>query len=536
MSDSFLVSPVTGTPLSAARAINGTTLAVNQEARVASALGAATVFLPAEPGDGNVCAIVDFDGVSDANPITINGNGKLIDGAATFVLDVAGGVVFVVYDAGQYRRVVSPRVFQTGNLLMFRATDIAASAPASLVGPSVNIEATVTDVTIDAAADVTINAGDTITFNATTGLIDLIAPRIDIQATVTDVNIDAVDDIILTAGSGAGNNMVLGAPGGFFLCSSQNDFNVDTENNFVVTASAEVDMTSATDTRLISNAGDVRLTALSPGQAIRFAGAVYRFRDSNNSHDYVWTPADLAADRIVNLPLLTGTDQVTCDAHPTTLTGKTLSGTLNTISNLAASAISSGQLATARGGLAIDTSALSGRLKLAAGVFSVMLFDVQVPAADSLNANSGTQDFATTYSIPANTIVAGTVLRVTMNFVLTTSAAAVAACVRLNVGGTQVYSGTLTAPPNSLTNIPFSLQFDIVGTAAAGAAAAVLTHGVNTFPAGSIVFAPMNQNVVAQPVNLATNGAMIIQPRYQTSGSTAGNSMRLTSMIVEQLN
>ena len=49
---------------------------------------------------------------------------------------------------------------------------------------------------------------------------------------------------------------------------------------------------------------------------------------------YALTTPNLAADRILNLPLLTGTDTITCDAHASTLTNKTLtSPIISTISN-----------------------------------------------------------------------------------------------------------------------------------------------------------------------------------------------------------
>lgn len=58
------------------------------------------------------------------------------------------------------------------------------------------------------------------------------------------------------------------------------------------------------------------------------------------------------------------------DSDTQTLTGKTISGASNTISNLAASVISSGSLATARGGFGQDMSAATGIAKWAAGVLS----------------------------------------------------------------------------------------------------------------------------------------------------------------------
>ena len=57
----------------------------------------------------------------------------------------------------------------------------------------------------------------------------------------------------------------------------------------------------------------------------------------NNPADtfqYILTPAAIAADRILNLPLLTGTDTLVTEAFAQILTNKTIDGSLNTLSNL----------------------------------------------------------------------------------------------------------------------------------------------------------------------------------------------------------
>ena len=56
-----------------------------------------------------------------------------------------------------------------------------------------------------------------------------------------------------------------------------------------------------------------------------------QINDSSADHQYVIAVSELTADRTLTLPLLTGNDQVTTDAHATTLTNKTIDLASNTV-------------------------------------------------------------------------------------------------------------------------------------------------------------------------------------------------------------
>lgn len=62
--------------------------------------GAVTVTLPAAPVDGTIFQIKDMYGNAEVENITIDGNGKNIDGAASFVMAVDFQSSTVLYDAG----------------------------------------------------------------------------------------------------------------------------------------------------------------------------------------------------------------------------------------------------------------------------------------------------------------------------------------------------------------------------------------------------------------------------------------------------
>lgn len=167
----------------------------------------------------------------------------------------------------------------------------------------------------------------------------------------------------------------------------------------------------------------------------------------------------------------------------------------------------------------------------------IQLLSSQYTNSDSLSANSGTQTFATGYTIPANLLASGVTLRLTLGLTITSSAASVPNTnYALTIGGTTVYSQTAGAAAASLSAMGFGLVFLITGTAAPGASVAVDTAflGTHPWPNAASTFAKSGNNT-AQPVNLATNGTLAIAVTYQTSSSQAGNSSALRQMIVEQI-
>ena len=66
-------------------------------------VGAATqVNLPASPATGRVLIVKDGKGDAGSNNITVSGNGKNIDGAASVTISSNYGVSRVVYNGTQY--------------------------------------------------------------------------------------------------------------------------------------------------------------------------------------------------------------------------------------------------------------------------------------------------------------------------------------------------------------------------------------------------------------------------------------------------
>ena len=59
-----------------------------------------------------------------------------------------------------------------------------------------------------------------------------------------------------------------------------------------------------------------------------------QINDSSADHQYIFAVQELAADRTVNLPQLTGNDTIAMEAHTATLTNKTINSSNNTITNI----------------------------------------------------------------------------------------------------------------------------------------------------------------------------------------------------------
>ncbi len=113
---STILDPVTKLPLPLVLAFAaGTfTVPVGSQLNVKAAGGAVTAKAPAPAVQGQTFAVVDADGSAAAHPITVDGNGALIDGAATVAINVNNDAAVFVFDAGQWREVIQTRSIDLG--------------------------------------------------------------------------------------------------------------------------------------------------------------------------------------------------------------------------------------------------------------------------------------------------------------------------------------------------------------------------------------------------------------------------------------
>jgi hypothetical protein len=107
-----IVSPATGAPLPAAIVSNGQTCPIGTMCRVPTLGVAPTVKLPdVSTAAASVIGVADTDEHASEHPITIDGNGKTIDGEATLVVSDSGAVVVLLWEreVGEWRRSLVPR-------------------------------------------------------------------------------------------------------------------------------------------------------------------------------------------------------------------------------------------------------------------------------------------------------------------------------------------------------------------------------------------------------------------------------------------
>ena len=95
--------------------------------------GAVGVLAPLAAGlpEGTCFAVQDSSAMAGINPITIGGNGTLIDGAASLVLSTNAEIAVLVLDSGQWRRLVPERSFSSSDKTFDRTTELSGGSGAS---------------------------------------------------------------------------------------------------------------------------------------------------------------------------------------------------------------------------------------------------------------------------------------------------------------------------------------------------------------------------------------------------------------------
>ena len=146
-----------------------------------------------------------------------------------------------------------------------------------------------------------------------------------------------------------------------------------------------------------------------------------------------------------------------------------------------------------------------------------------------INDTASDQDYASVYTIPANTITTNKLYRlsVLMESVTGTSSATVTLYCKLGV--TKVITSTATNITDGTTR-SMVLQMNFIGGAIPSASSNVHSSYFNSL-AGLAT-----GNTVNQPVALATNGDLAVTVGITYSGTWSTESMELQAWILEELN
>lgn len=156
---------------------------------------------------------------------------------------------------------------------------------------------------------------------------------------------------------------------------------------------------------------------------------------------------------------------------------------------------------------------------------------VDVATADTVTAatsNNAFVSFAQLYTVPANTIKAGTMVRVRAMVDISDAAAGTDTLTcNIRLGSTSLLATTAV---DQAANDFQMLEFVLVGRAAPGAAAAVIGSGSSITSTGGTNVA---KGAILQSTNFATSGALDITVQAKWSSNSATTTARLQMLNVE---
>ncbi len=167
------------------------------------------------------------------------------------------------------------------------------------------------------------------------------------------------------------------------------------------------------------------------------------------------------------------------------------------------------------------------------GSDTLLYSDGTVPAGNTV-ANTVTETaFASTYTLSANSLVVGDVLRITMTGLYSTDVLAPTLTGKLKLGGTTVLNtGALTAVA-AVTNGGWTMTAWLIVTAI-GAGGAFEAQAYAEFATAATTALSANvTNTAAVSINLATTEA--ITATVQWSAASASNTITLRQMAIEKL-
>lgn len=228
---------------------------------------------------------------------------------------------------------------------------------------------------------------------------------------------------------------------------------------------------------------------------------------------------------VLGVAKFTGTPQVDAIAEKTAATGVTIDGVLLKDAGITATGTAALSGAVTITGAATTTDGVtSGTARKIGGTASVAV------AAGTSLTNSTSETVLASFSIPASTLKAGTVLRYRALARVTADAGATTLTARVRLGATTLIGTAIAALAATDTASGDHVWFEgvVVARAAPGAAAALVAFGQAGIGASGT---PAGVLLALAPANYATNGALLLELTGQWSAADA-NAVQSEAMIV----
>jgi hypothetical protein len=215
-----------------------------------------------------------------------------------------------------------------------------------------------------------------------------------------------------------------------------------------------------------------------------------------------------------------------------------LTNATNAVANPTAFALAAKQFLVGNDdGTALVAGSFGGGLSVASGVVSgagVISSGYSGSVNNSSSGSGADVDMTPSYTIPANYLTAGKILRVTVHYRMTSGSAPPTILMKLKAGSTVLATHAAATPQASMTNVQGLMTYLITATAAPSASSPLECAGTITTNAFGNT---LNLNTTAMPVNVATNGSLVLQASTQWSAvGTGTNTITLSQFVVEALN
>lgn len=161
--------------------------------------------------------------------------------------------------------------------------------------------------------------------------------------------------------------------------------------------------------------------------------------------------------------------------------------------------------------------------------------DGTVPGGNTIANTTADTAFASSYTIPANSLAVGNVIKVKLFGVYSTALVAPTLTLKFKVGATTVLaSSAINTLVGSSTNLGWTAEATFIVTAL-GASGTFECQGLSEFSTNSIAAAGLLENLTNTAVigSIATTGMLTVAASGTWGTASASNSITLRQMVVE---